>query len=266
MDPSLNVYLIGGAVLVGFIVLGMMKGMIKMLLFGAGALGGILSFLWMQRNGFGYLSFLTNEPKPWMADVLSWTTAILVFAVFTHGLFWFSNVFSWGKKMGFGGVKGVLTTVLMVCVLMWVSILGISYFGSIAQLNYVHELALHQMGKGDAPVLALAGNAKKAIYSHVSTEWLKKIDIVEDPERLVLAQFVCYLGTLDSARAVQIFNQLIPYVPRPRRIWNLAQDSALRSIIQGGDMATLLADPKLTTFLTDPLSRASMNKVPRIIP
>lgn len=44
MDSSLTFYLVLGALLLGFIVLGMLKGMIKMLLFGAAVLSSVAAY------------------------------------------------------------------------------------------------------------------------------------------------------------------------------------------------------------------------------
>ena len=52
MDSSLTFDLVLGALLVGFIVLGMLKGMIKMLLFGAAVLSAVAAYFWLSKYGF----------------------------------------------------------------------------------------------------------------------------------------------------------------------------------------------------------------------
>ena len=127
MDSSLTFYLVLGALLLGFIVLGMLKGMIKMLLFGAAVLSSVAAYFWLSKYGFTYLSFITSDPREWMVTVLSVGGAAAVFFVFMHGLFWFSDVFSWGRRMGFGGTKGIVTTVLMAAVVCWVGVMCIFF-------------------------------------------------------------------------------------------------------------------------------------------
>lgn len=121
--------------LAGFIVLGMLKGMIKMLLFGAAVLSAVAAYFWLSKYGFTYLSFITSDPREWMVSVLSIGGALAVFFVFMHGLFWFSDVFSWGRRMGFGGAKGVVTTLLMAAVVCWVGVMCIFYYGSMAEMT-----------------------------------------------------------------------------------------------------------------------------------
>ena len=70
MDSSLTFYLVLGALLLGFIVLGMLKGMIKMLLFGAAVLSSVAAYFWLSKYGFTYLSFITSDPREWMVTVL----------------------------------------------------------------------------------------------------------------------------------------------------------------------------------------------------
>ena len=62
MDSSLTFYLVLGALLVGFIVLGMLKGMIKMLLFGAAVLSAVAAYFWLSKYGFTYL--LLHHQRP----------------------------------------------------------------------------------------------------------------------------------------------------------------------------------------------------------
>ena len=145
MDSSLTFYLVLGALLVGFIVLGMLKGMIKMLLFGAAVLSAVAAYFWLSKYGFTYLSFITSDPREWMVTVLSVGGAAAVFFIFMHGLFWFSDVFSWGRRMGFGGAKGIVTTILMAAVVCWVGVMCIFYYGSMAEMTRARELALYHM-------------------------------------------------------------------------------------------------------------------------
>ena len=85
MDSSLTFYLVLGALLLGFIVLGMLKGMIKMLLFGAAVLSSVAAYFWLSKYGFTYLSFITSDPREWMVTVLSVGGAAAGFFCFFGG-------------------------------------------------------------------------------------------------------------------------------------------------------------------------------------
>ena len=163
MDSSLTFYLVLGALLAGFIILGMLKGMIKMLLFGAAVLSAVAAYFWLSKYGFTYLSFITSDPREWMVSVLSIGGALAVFFVFMHGLFWFSDVFSWGRRMGFGGAKGAVTTLLMAAVVCWVGVMCIFYYGSMAEMTRARELALYHMDPTRAISLPTIYTVKKAI-------------------------------------------------------------------------------------------------------
>ena len=163
MDSSLTFYLVLGALLVGFIVLGMLKGMIKMLLFGAAVLSAVAAYFWLSKYGFTYLSFITSDPREWMVTVLSVGGAAAVFFIFMHGLFWFSDVFSWGRRMGFGGAKGIVTTILMAAVVCWVGVMCIFYYGSMAEMTRARELALYHMDPSRTISLPAIYSVKKSI-------------------------------------------------------------------------------------------------------
>ena len=208
MDSSLTFYLVLGALLLGFIVLGMLKGMIKMLLFGAAVLSSVAAYFWLSKYGFTYLSFITSDPREWMVTVLSVGGAAAVFFVFMHGLFWFSDVFSWGRRMGFGGTKGIITTVLMAAVVCWVGVMCIFFYGSMAEMTRARELALYHMDPNRTISLPAIYSIKKSIMDNPHLSWLEKISPEHDPERLSLAKMIAYLVTLSPELSDQRRTQL----------------------------------------------------------
>lgn len=262
MDTSTTIYIIAGVVLVGFLVLAVLKGIIKMLLFGAGVLGGVAVYYWMSKHGFSYLAFLTSDPKSWMITGLAWVSAIAVFAVFVHGMFWFSNVFSWGAKMGFGGVKGLLTTVLMVMVVLWVSLIALFYYGSVADVRRAHEIALSQINKEHKVSTSWVYDWSQQVQKTDSSQWLTKLAPLQDAERISLAKLVAYLATFEPQEAVQRYSVVSPHIPRPRRLWTLSQDVAIKTLVRRNDMTTLLNHPELTKFLADTSSREAVKRFP----
>ncbi len=257
MDSSLTFYLVLGALLLGFIVLGMLKGMIKMLLFGAAVLSSVAAYFWLSKYGFTYLSFITSDPREWMVTVLSVGGAAAVFFVFMHGLFWFSDVFSWGRRMGFGGTKGIVTTVLMAAVVCWVGVMCIFFYGSMAEMTRARELALYHMDPNRTISLPAIYSIKKSIMDNPHLSWLEKISPEHDPERLSLAKMIAYLVTLSPELSDQRRTQLDCYMPRSRitsrvlSLKSLSEDPAIRLLVQKGDMQGLYNDVKLTRFLED---------------
>ena len=85
-SPWIVLALIG--VIVVFILFSLFKGVIKLLLFLVAAVSAIASWIFLQKNGFTFLSFVTNNPQPWMVgggflcfrSLLPWYE--LVFAAF----------------------------------------------------------------------------------------------------------------------------------------------------------------------------------------
>ncbi len=263
MDTSTTIYIIAGVVLAGLFILAVMKGVIKMVLFGMGVLGGLLTYYWISRHGYTYLAFLTSDPREWMVTALSWLLALFVFAVFTHGMFWFSNVFSLGSKMGFGGVKGALTTILMVLVICWVGVVAIFYYGDVADIKHAHQVALAQRGgKNEAVSTAWVYDWKEKICEHESTKWLASLDPMKDPGRVSLSKIVTYLATFEHDQAAGKYGAIAPYIPRPRRLWTLSRDTGIRAMVERQDMAGLMNHPELTKFLSDPSSRAAIVRFP----
>lgn len=262
MDASTTLYVAAGVILVGFLVLAVLKGIIKMVLFGASILFSVLVYFWISKNGYSYLAFITSDPQRWMVTTLAWTAAIAVFAVFTHGLFWFSNVFSWGGKMGFGGVKGVLTTVLMVMVLVWVGVVAVFYYGSVADICRAHEFALVEQKKLPSVSSPWTYEWKKRIIHSPSVSWMEKFDPMTDPERITLARLVAYLASFEQNDAAKRYMEMSASIPRPRRLWSLCRDVAVRDMVKKEDMASIMNHPELTKFLADSSSRDALARFP----
>lgn len=261
MFTAVSVYVIIGVVLAAFLSLTLLKGMIKMVLFAAAVVGGVLVWVLLDKNGFSYLSFVTPDPQPWMVTALKWVGSLAVFAVFWHGLFWFCNVFSWGKNMGSGGAKGILTTLLMVVVLVWVGVMGLSYRQSIDTVSYYYERGRADMGHKDADV-SIPATAKifAEMEDNASTAWLCKTDMVRDPARLCLASIVAYACALDDATCERFYSQtLAPRIPRSGSLRHMIRD--MKPTVARGSFSTLYANPQLTTFLMDAERRKAVEQL-----
>ena len=262
MDASTSVYVIAGVILVGFLVFAVLKGIIKMVLFGASVLFAILTYFWISKNGYSYLAFVTSDPQSWMVTSLAWTAAISVFSVFTHGLFWFSNVFSWGSKMGIGGAKGILTTVLVALIVLWVGIVAIFYYGAVGDICRAHEFAMVQQKILPAVSSPWVYQWKQKISRSSSVNWLEKFDPMTDNERITLAKLVAYLAAFGEHDAAIRYMEMSQAIPRPRRVWSLCRDVAVRDMVKKEDMASLMNHPGFTKFLSDQSSRDAIARFP----
>ena len=82
------------AVLVIFaIIFSVLKGVIRMILLSIAVIGSIAVWIFLQNKGFTLLALLTDSPQNWMVQVLAWGLSLFVFAVFFHGMNWFSHLF-----------------------------------------------------------------------------------------------------------------------------------------------------------------------------
>lgn len=253
MDTATAVYLVLGGLTAAFMVFTLLKGVIKMFLFAAAVIGGVLTWLVLERNGFSYLAFLTDSPQPWMVEAVAWTGGILVFAVFLHGFSWFCNVFSFGRKMGTGGAKGILTTVLMVFVLIWVANMGIGYMGDVGSVRYYHQLAKKHIGlTNEEPSQPLFTRLSNILSQQQSTAWLSGINPMQDDTLSYLAGIVAYGCSLDEPHLKQYYEQQVAprlAIPQPGRLLELFRDPSLRLLVEQGKYVTLLENERLKTFL-----------------
>ncbi len=257
MTTNLWIAVIIAAVVIGGLVLASLKGLVKMILLAASVIGSILTYYWLQKYGFSYLSFLTAEPDSWMVTTLAVVGAVFVFAVFRHGLSWFSHVFSWGGGApGLGGVKGLLTTVLMCLLVVWLACIGVFYFGSLSDIKRYKEVAKDSSARTRQ---SLVSQAKHYLETSPVGSAIACLDPMRDEERLKLAKIVAYMASEENAGRLEVCRgELSRYVPHMNRLFKLASDDGIRSAMKKNDMGTLLGDPKLTRLLADDQIRGGL--------
>ncbi len=248
MDASNTMLTVLGVLVAAIIFFILFKGVIRMILLALAVITAIAVWIVIQRNGFTFISFMTNSPQPWMVQVAAWGAAIFVFMVFYHGMSWISQLFSWRKGVS---ATSLITTILMSGLMMWLATIGVSYYGNVSRISYYHELALaHQKGEA-APAMPWFTRMKNALRKAESTAWLEAIDPLEDPAQVNLACLVAYCGTLDEPAYRNFYNQSLANrgIPQPTRFLDLFGDKGLRTLVAERRFSTLLENERLKTFL-----------------
>ena len=250
MESSSTVIIVLGIILAAIVLFSLLKGVIKMILLAIAAITAIAAWIFIQRNGFTFLSLITNTPQPWMVQLCAWSVSIFIFAVFFHGMSWFSQLFSWHR--GGASTGGILTTALMCSLMIWVGMVGISYYGDVARISYYHELAMaHIQGAASAPSMPWFTRLKKTLREAPATSWLAKIDPMDDVAQTNLACLVAYGCSLNEEQMTQFYKTRLEHsgVPHPSRFLDLFRDKGLRTLVEEGRFVTLLENEHLKTFL-----------------
>ncbi len=248
MNDSNTMLTVLGVAVGAILLFILLKGVIRMILLALAVICSIAVWIVIQRNGFTFVSFLTNSPQPWMVQVVAWGAALFVFMVFYHGMTWISQLFSWKKGVS---ATSLITTVLMSCLMMWLATIGVSYYGNVSRISYYHELAkAHQKGE-EAPAMPWFTRMKTTMRQAESTAWLEAIDPLEDPAQTNLACLVAYGCTLDEAAYRAFYNSTLANrgIPQPTRFLDLFGDKGLRTLVQERRFSTLLENERLKTFL-----------------
>lgn len=250
METSHIVLIALGVILAAIVLFSLLKGVIKMILLALAAISAIVVWIFIQRSGFTVLSILTSSPQPWMVQVCAWGAALFIFAVFFHGMSWFSQLFSW--RRGGASAGGILTTVLMCAVLLWVAMVGISYYGDVSRIRYYHELAAAQtQPAGKAPGMPWFTRLKSVLRKAPATAWLEKLDPMDDLAQTNLACLVAYGCSLPEQQLTEFYRTRLEHsgVPHPSRFLDLFRDKGLRTLVAEGRFVTLLENERLKTFL-----------------
>lgn len=253
METSHIILTVLGVISLAIFIFSLIKGVIKMVLLAAAASGAVAAWIFLQKNGDTYVAFITDSPEPWMVQVLAWGAAIFILLVCFHGMVWISQLFSFKKKFGLGGV---LTTVLMSLIMLWVTMLGIFYYGNVCRIRYYHELAEAQMQRATNPAAAMPATpwftrVSSALRESKITGWVQSIDPIDDPAQTNLACLVAFGCTLDEPTFTSFYNTQLANrgIPQPTRLLDLFRDPGLRTMIKEHRYVSLLENERLNNVL-----------------
>lgn len=237
-----------GGVLVAILLFCLLKGVMRMLILALGIALAVASWIFFYKNGLTFLSLVIPSPHAWMVHVLAWGVALFILAVTIHGMRWCSHVLTLHRN---GGATGVLTTIFMCLLVLWLTTIGISYYGDVCRIAYYHDLAEAQMGRAEQPALPFFTRAKDAIRSSKLTSWLECIDPLENPAQTNLACLVAFGCTLDEPTCISFYQVQLANrgIPHPYRLLDLFRDPGLRTMVQEESYVSLLENERLTTFL-----------------
>lgn len=249
METSSSVVIVLVAILGAIILFSLLKGVIKMLLLAIAAISAIAAWIFIQRNGFTYLSLVTGSPQPWMVQVCAWGVSIFIFSVFFHGMNWFSQLFSWRRDGASTG--GILTTAIMCALMIWLAMVGIAFYGDVSYVGYYHDLAQSRLQGKDDPDVPLFVRVKKALRRAPATSWLTKIDPLDDEAQAKLARLVAYGCSLGEEQIQDFYEKSLKNcgVPHPSRFLDLFRDKGLRTLVEERHFTSLLGNERLKTFL-----------------
>ena len=92
-----------GGILAAILFFIIFKGAIRMIVLATAIILAVAAWIFLQRNGFTYLSFVTDSPQPWMVQVLAWGVGIFILLLFFHIISWFTQLFSWKRRLSAEG-------------------------------------------------------------------------------------------------------------------------------------------------------------------
>lgn len=247
-DSSTILLIILGVILLSILFFTIFKGIIRMILLSVAIITAVCVWVFLQRNGFTYVAFLTDTPKPWMVQLLAWGVSVFILVAFFHGMVWISQLFTFRKKVSAGGI---ITTILMCLLMLWVGNIAISYYGDVCKIRYFHELALAETRGQVRPEMPWFTRAKETLRGQTYTQWLNSIDPMEDKAQTNLACLIAFGCSLDEPTYTAFYNQQLANrgIPQPGRFLDLFQDEGLRTHVKEGRFVTLLENERLKTFL-----------------
>lgn len=250
-DSGTAIWAALGIIIIVIALIILLKGVIKMLVLAAALTAAVGWWVLAQRMGFTYLEFITDRPQPWMVQVAAWGGSAFILLVYYHIRVWASELFSFRQRAGAGSI---ITTILMCLLMLWVAMIGISYYGDICRISYYHELALAQKaGKRaeEMPAKPWFTAMKEEMNRQPGMGFVLRFNPMENPAQTNLACLLAYGCTFDEPTYTAIYRQQLATrgIPQPTRFLDLFADQGLRTLVAEGRFVTLLENDRLTTFL-----------------
>ena len=244
-----TLYILLAAAFLFVIVFSIIKGLVRMILLAVAICCAIVTWMFVQSQGFTLLSFLTSTPQPWMVQALAWVAAGAVLFIFFYVMNWFAMLF--GLSKGKAGAFNLITTSLMCILVLWVSTVAVSYYGTISRVSYYHDLAeshYHGAAKPDVPLFT---QGKYLIRTAKYLAWLESIDPLESPAQSNLACLVAYGCSLNEAEYTRFYYERLVKlnIPHSTRFLELFADAGLRKLVAEGHFVSLLENDRLNGFL-----------------
>lgn len=248
-DSQSMLFVVLAVVLLFIIVYSAIKGLLRMILLAVAVSCAIIAWMFVQSEGFTLLSCITSTPQPWMVQALAWSVSLFVLLLFFHAMSWISQLFSPSKQAS--GICSIMTTSLFCVLMLWLSTIAVSYYGTITRVSYYHDLAeshYHGAAKPDVPLFT---QAKYTIRKTEGLAWLESIDPLESVAQSNLACLVAYGCSLNEAEYTQFYEKNLVKlgVPHSRRFLELFADAGLRKLVAEGRFVSLLENERLNTFL-----------------
>lgn len=256
LDSGTAIWAVLGVVVIAIALFMLLKGVIKMLLLASVLCAAVGLWIFLQRNGCTYLEFVMDSPPAELAELLPWLGSGFVLLVSFHIRTWFMQLFSADRRAGAGCI---ITTLMMCALMLWLGLVGLSYYCDISRIGYYHELALSQINPpaqqapGQPAVLPKPWlvNMKSEINRQSALRWLLSLSPMENPAQTNLACLLAYGCTFDEATATAFYQQSLAGIglPQPSRVLDLLRDPGLRRLVSDRRFVTLLENERLTTVV-----------------
>jgi hypothetical protein len=182
-------------VVLAFAIIGFLKGLIRTVL--AMVCLGIAGYtaLWGNEHASDFTGPWINNPGPWLPKIIAIITGLAVFFICRYILNFLVDPFNrstTGKRIGFGLPAAALSLCAGLAIL-WLSLTGIRYGGSLAELRYTqHQVLKDKAESGGASAYAapLLLKAKYSLDASSVGKWHQHTDPFYKPGRVTLCKIL----------------------------------------------------------------------------
>lgn len=235
-----------GAIVVACIVLGVIKGLIRMAFGMIALIAGVIGGFWGFQKGSSIAGTVVSSPDPWMSAAVGLIIGLIIFFI-ARALFGVLLTPSGGntqaaKPLAFpGGILGLFVGAIFA----WFCLAGIRYVGTMAELDWIKTSITsgeEKIVKSDPPFLV---KLKRSLDASGPGQFHEEYDILNDRAQANLAKLTVLLenmGAFSSALAEQDVRLAV----NEKNIREMLEKKSadVRTFIDSGQYAHLLAsDP-----------------------
>ena len=245
------------AVVLGFIIFGFAKGVVRMTFALVALIAGSLAALWGFQKGGSIAGILVAKPDAWMAGAVAAILGLAVFFV-TRALFGvlLSPVAVKDGKKQNAGPLGAVIGLVMGGIFAWLVLSGVRYVGTLSEMEWIKAAIADQtkITESEPPMMA---RAKRAIDSTQLGQWHARYDFLNDPATANLAKLNILRDNKVAYTAAAAADRPVNDALRQEDIQEMLvnQDEDVKTFIEQRQYSHLLLANQIKTVSQDPDAR-----------
>lgn len=271
-SSDLTIYGVLGLIIIAFVILGLLKGFVRMTLGLVALSAGALSGLWGFQNGSSFAGVLIEDPDPWMSAAVG---LVVGFAVFFAARALFGILLNPVKKREekqkrftpSGGILGFLMGVTFT----WLCLSGVRYVGTLSELDWVRaalsntewlRASTSEARSSKQPSQPTLSKLKRKLDASAAGKLHEKFDFLNSKARANLSKLTLLVDNERVWTRANLKTDVRAAAKQARINYLLTEQKAqLRSLYDQGQYAQLLHSESIKNVCAEENARSKLESL-----